>query len=47
MAKQKKKKKKNTGVDAIADFFGGILGNAVKKTRKRKNKMEKYKPKKN
>lgn len=42
MAKQKKRpKKKAEGIDALANFFGGILGNAVKAKRKRKKKVEK------
>jgi len=37
MAKHAKKP-----IDKIADFFGGILGDVVKKKRTRKRKIEKY-----
>jgi len=43
MAKQTKRKphKAPDGVEMIADFFGGLLGNVVKEKRKRKAKIEK------
>ncbi len=39
-SKKRKKKKEKSGAGSIADFFGGILGDTVKKVRKRKKKIQ-------
>ncbi len=38
--KKQKPRKPKSGADVLADMFSGILGDTVKKVRKRKKKLE-------